>query len=518
VTEAASLPPGVRKPPRTSAPLLVIVPILAAAGFVIGIAAGVRGDKIAVLALAIATGIVAFVPLAIDQIRPPENRHLLLSLFSMAFLVVFVNPALSIYLPATGPVEPAGMAFTAVDARDIARGQGVALAGLLVFLTAYALPFGRVIGGLFPKPRHDWPPRTTLLVGCLMIPFGWAIQFAGILGLIPERLGSGFIGALSLSTWFGLVLLVLAWFRYRSGLALLLMGVIVPTQMAFFAFSSSKGMILRPPMLIVIALWMYRREITLRWILAGIAAGMLVYPAAQFYRNNVKAGRSMVAMLRNPVESVDEVGRHVSQYTFGQYASEGLARLAHRFDGLGRSSVIIRETPDRVPFQGGWTIAQIPIAYIPRILWPGKPEVGIGQWITDTYGAGAHIRSSTGPSWIGEFYLNFGVPGVVAGMFVMGMLLRVLQEGLLRSATVPAILAGTVVLMNTALEIQGGLVGSVNGVAFTLAPILATHLALRYMGATVPIRSTSPPSAPRASLGAAPIPSDAPPSTGGLPT
>jgi hypothetical protein len=238
-------------------------------------------------------------------------------------------------------------------------------------------------------------------------------------------------------------------------------------------------------------LWLYRREITLRWILAAIAAGALVYPAMQFYRNQVMSRRSMVEMLRNPVESVDAVGRHVSGYTTEQYASEGLQRLAHRFDGLGRSSVIIRETPDRVPFQGGWTLAQIPIAYVPRILWPGKPAVGIGQWITDTYGAGSHLESATGPSWIGEFYLNFGVPGVVVGMFVMGMLIRVLHEGLLRSATAPAILAGTVVLLNTAGEIQGGLIGSVNGVTFTLAPIFITHVVLRYIGATVPIQSGS---------------------------
>ncbi len=169
--------------------------------------------------------------------------------------------------------------------------------------------------------------------------------------------------------------------------------------------------------------------------------------------------------------------------------TQGITQLAHRFDGLGRSSVIIRETPDRVPFQGGWTLAQIPMAYIPRVLWPGKPALGIGQWITDTYGAGSHIRSSTGPTWIGEFYLNFGTAGVVIGMLTIGLLLRLLHESLLRSATVPAVVAGVVILMNTSLEIQGGLIGTVNGVTFSLGPIFAAHMALRFMGATVPIQA-----------------------------
>ncbi len=49
--------------------------------------------------------------------------------------------------------------------------------------------------------------------------------------------------------------------------------------------------------------------------------------------------------------------------------------------------------------------------------------------------------------------------------------------------------AGVVILMNTSLEIQGGLIGTINGVTFSLGPIFAAHMALRYMGATVPIQA-----------------------------
>ena len=84
--------------PRMAGVLLVVVPIVAMSGFVVGIATGVRGDKILMLFLAVVTGIVAFVPMAIDQIRAPANRHLMLSLLSMAYLMVFVVPAFAIYL------------------------------------------------------------------------------------------------------------------------------------------------------------------------------------------------------------------------------------------------------------------------------------------------------------------------------------------------------------------------------------------------------------------------------------
>jgi hypothetical protein len=485
----ASRPPT---PPRAAGLLLVIVPLLAMVGFIVGIVAGVRGEKIVSLALAIVTAVVAFVPLAIDQARRPEDRHLMLSLIAMAYMGVFVVPVFSIYLPADGPVEPSGMNFTSLYSRDVMVGQLVSLAGLIALLVAYALPFGSLMASLFPKARHDWPLRSTFLVGCVMIPFGWFIQLIAIFGLLPARVGSGFVGALSLSVWFGLVLLSLAWFRYRSHYALFLLAALVPTTMIFFGFGGSKQAFLRPLMFIVLTSWLYRRQISGRWILAGIAAIVVVYPAAHFYRHQVQMGRAIPDMLRNPVSAVDDVGRYVSTYSLGEYVSQGLVLMTNRFDGLG-------------------TLALIPIAYVPRLLWSEKPETTIGNWITETYGVGSIVKTSTGPSWIGEFYLNFGVAGVVGGMFVMGFLLRLLQEAVLRSATVPAIVAGVVALEAVALSMQGGVIGSVNGVTFSLAPLLATHLALRYMGATVPAQDASAPGpSPRA------IAADAPPVAGGL--
>jgi len=497
--------------PRASGLLLVIVPILAVVGFIVGIVAGIRGEKIVSLALAIVTALVAFVPLAIDQARRPEDRHLMLSLIAMAYMGVFVVPVFSIYLPADGPVEPSGMNFTSLNTHDVMVGQLISLAGLIALLVAYALPFGSLMASLFPKARHDWPLRSTFLVGCVMIPFGWFIQLIAIFGLLPARVGSGFVGALSLSVWFGLVLLSLAWFRYRSHYALFLLAALVPTTMIFFGLGGSKQAFLRPVMFIVLTYWLYRRQISGRWILAGIAAIVVIYPAAHFYRHQVQMGRGIPDMLRNPVSAVDDVGRYVSTYSLGEYVSQGLVLITNRFDGLGRSSAIIRDTPDRVPFQGGWTLALIPVAYVPRLLWPGKPDTTIGNWITETYGSGTIVSTSTGPSWIGEFYLNFGVAGVVGGMVVMGFLLRLLQEAVLRSATVPAIVAGVVALEAVALSIQGGVISSVNGVTFSLAPLVATHFALRYMGATVPAQNASAPGpSPRA------IAADTPPVAGGL--
>jgi hypothetical protein len=164
----------------------------------------------------------------------------------------------------------------------------------------------------------------------------------------------------------------------------------------------------------------------------------------------------------------------LSERELGEYFLDGASRAGVRLDGVGRASVIIRETPRSVPYQGGWSLANIFIAYIPRILWPDKPIITIGQWITDTYGTGA--QSATGPTWIGEFWMNFGLAGVLGGMFAMGLLLRLAHEIFLRrSRTIPAMLAIAVILYKLATTVAGGVVGAVNGVIFALVPIFFAH-------------------------------------------
>jgi hypothetical protein len=162
------------------------------------------------------------------------------------------------------------------------------------------------------------------------------------------------------------------------------------------------------------------------------------------------------------------------------YFMQGLLSTGARLDMLGITSLIVRDTPSVVPYQGGWSLGYIPISFIPRILWEGKPEFRIGGWVTANYGGGPHIISSTGPGWIGELYFNFGLAGVIIGMLFIGTLFRTLHETLFRAdATIPALLACVVVLWTTCPTMEGTLLTPISGGIFRLTPILLTHLLIR---------------------------------------
>jgi hypothetical protein len=57
-------------------------------------------------------------------------------------------------------------------------------------------------------------------------------------------------------------------------------------------------------------------------------------------------------------------------------------------------------------------------SFIPRVLWPEKPNVSQGEWFNKYVGAAP--GTSLGITAVGELYWNFAIPGVVIGMFVVG--------------------------------------------------------------------------------------------------
>lgn len=79
-------------------------------------------------------------------------------------------------------------------------------------------------------------------------------------------------------------------------------------------------------------------------------------------------------------------------------------------------------------FEYGGTV---PIwAFIPRAVWPAKPDVGGGRAVVrDVTGLELDEQTSWGAGQVLEFYVNFGWPGAVIGFFGLGALFRRLDCG-----------------------------------------------------------------------------------------
>jgi oligosaccharide repeat unit polymerase len=89
--------------------------------------------------------------------------------------------------------------------------------------------------------------------------------------------------------------------------------------------------------------------------------------------------------------------------------------------------LILKETPENIPFQYGRTLFNSFLFFIPRSWYPQKP-VDIGTEITHKY---FKLQGGFNITFPGELYLNFHAPGVFFGMLFLGFmvgLLRIYRE------------------------------------------------------------------------------------------
>jgi len=446
---------------------------------------GASTDEILMVCVALATILLALIPVTINHRNPPAQRHVLLMVFALSWACFYAFPLFTQYFLGD-PLQESVAKLLNLDTGDILIGQAVAMLGLACLYVGYVYPLGRYVGGLFPRPTKEWPHPTALFIAITMIFLGWTVFLGQTVGLIPRSFGSGVLGTIASSMYFGIGLLAIIHIRYRSQPAQILMFLLVPLTMAIAFLTGSKRFALSPLIVIVIVYIVIERRLRLRWVLGGLFALIMLYPLTEFWRGVAWGGTTtLIQWILDPGRVIDILGSLIAASDFGDYFTRGLIATGNRLDLLGITTIIVRDTPSRVPYQDGWSLAYIPLSFIPRIIWAGKPHFNTGQWVTDHYGGGPHIQSSTGSGWVGELYFNFGIVGVVVGMLIIGTVFRVFHETLFRTdATIPALLAALIVVWVTCPQIEANLLSPFSGGVFHLTPILLTHLFVRGLGVT----------------------------------
>jgi hypothetical protein len=104
--------------------------------------------------------------------------------------------------------------------------------------------------------------------------------------------------------------------------------------------------------------------------------------------------------------------------------------LATRLSMINFLSLVVNMTPGTIPYWNGATYSSLLTKWIPRFLWPGKPQEVTGNDFGQRYkflDAGDTSTSLNLP-WIVELYANFGTWGILLGMGVFGMLLAFLSQ------------------------------------------------------------------------------------------
>ncbi len=114
----------------------------------------------------------------------------------------------------------------------------------------------------------------------------------------------------------------------------------------------------------------------------------------------------------------------------GTLTSRVARPFTHRISHVVKFAYVFEKTPGEVPYWKGATYKPLLTSFIPRGLWPGKPEERLGQAYGHRYGIlnPTDTVTSANVPWLTEFYVNFGIAGVLLGMSLVGLVLAILEK------------------------------------------------------------------------------------------
>ncbi len=189
-----------------------------------------------------------------------------------------------------------------------------------------------------------------------------------------------------------------------------------------------------PLAVVFVIRWLYTGKLALRPAAAVFAIMIFLSPVKSDFRDEAWLGptasqNGLVKATLWVTMAKDFWGETLSGL---RNLSDSTAMFVGRTDLIHQLAHIHELSPAIIPFQYGTTYRYFAVAFIPRFLWPEKPEAGESNYFFATsFGLtteeGAR-RSTFGVSLVGEAYINFGWFGVAGLMLICGALLGMLQH------------------------------------------------------------------------------------------
>lgn len=297
----------------------------------------------------------------------------------------------------------------------------VATLGYLCLLAGY----GWFLRATPPSPLGRWVPRSVFV---FLVPAVIGLVGTSVHGLQAEGMlgGKGISASLSFFQQFA-PLYFFGWFltwymtfakRLRLSIAALLLGAMsaMAAVVLYFTFGS-KGMAFILLGLPAMAFYEVRRKLPMKSILVVVLLFVfLIFPMYNTFR---RVDRSLATTRR-----VDRTFEMASTWNSNAYLDASVFAFLKRVAILTSVAAVVSDTGRWVDYRYGDTLILAPIGlFIPRFLWEDKPEISIGREFGETFRLTNSMDRETyvAPSLIGDFYWNFALPGVVIGMWLMGM-------------------------------------------------------------------------------------------------
>jgi hypothetical protein len=390
---------------------------------------------------------------------------------TLVFAYYFALPVFLLREFATGLFKPP------VPEHYITLALGYSLLGLYCMFAGYYGPAKWLFGPILPRLNLQW--RDTRVVKLVALILGFGGLFAShAVEYLPESLAQigAFAADLSMVGICALVALHLAG-KLDWSMAAFLWGFLIPVRIAIGlgTGSAASGLIVGIAVAMVFAA--VSRSIPWKMMALGTVALFILRPAEAPYRIATWGGRLSDAGV---IEKAQVFGEIVYRITLGgAVPPQALIDIASmrlaQFTVFGE---VIEDTPAMVPFWEGQSFYPILFKPIPRFIMPDKPEEVSGSWFGHRYGliTPENTTTSINLPQIVELYGNFGLIGVIVGMFIFGLIYRLVLEMYVHPGMGLGALVGGVYVSSKVIDI-----GSATSLTFGLIPWSMVLIALIHL-------------------------------------
>jgi hypothetical protein len=279
----------------------------------------------------------------------------------------------------------------------------------------------------------------------------WTLYAVGLAARLTVTVTTGRLGyvgdaasAVSTATGYGQILSLLALcaplaisvaalrvFRERQPGAGVTLAVLFLAELGFGAAAGGKQSFVITVLAVVVPMTAEQRRLPRGTVIAGIIVFLVVVvPFNRAYRGAVR-GSSVSLSPRQALHAAPEILRQtVSSDTPATVVPDSVTYLLQRIREIDSPAIILQRTPAQIGFSSPTQLVEAPIAEIvPRAVWPGKPIVATGyEFSQQYYGLPATLYTSSAITPVGDLYRHGGWLPVIVGMFLLGCLVRLLDE------------------------------------------------------------------------------------------
>jgi hypothetical protein len=363
---------------------------------------------------------------------------------------------------------------------------GLAFAGLCLLLLGYYGPHQRGLARVVPKVNLQWKDLANLrLLAVIMGTIGTVGYYIHVFFPVPAavRQLSLFLADLPLLS---MVLLFILQLNRRLGPLgkFFLWGILVPARVLITVGAGITGWVLMVALILLMVYATLRHRLAWKSIAVGLVGGFFLLAVKGPFRSVTWYGgtigeQPLIERLQVYGEVAWRVVRTGQEVWYARSAEQVMQRVGH----LMILAEMVRQVPAEVPFWGGETLYPLLVKPIPRLIYPGKPEEVMGGTFGHRYGflSPNDFATSYNLPQLVELYITFGTVGVLVGMFLLGVLYRLIQHVLVHPRMGMGGLVAGVYIFASQLLMENNLSMILGGLMWQPVFLAAIHFLVQTM-------------------------------------